>query len=132
MKTMNVASASAIETDQLSGKAEVIEWALRGVDRQKVKLAAARAGFFSGTEGSHFGCAIMKRFFFDLVGDIRAHDFLGRECSSKKEAKKHASFVAHRIGTERPSFAKPGNFIAVRDERGAKIFAAPITSVRHV
>jgi hypothetical protein len=90
------------------------------------------AGLF-GTERFHLGCAIMKRFFFDLVGDIRAHDFMGHECSSKKEAKKHASFIAHRIGTERPSFAKPGNCIAVRDERGAKIFTAPITStVRHV
>jgi hypothetical protein len=70
----------------------------------------------------------MKQLFFDSVGDVRAHDFMGHECSSKKEAKKHASFIAHRIGTERPSFAKPGNFIAVRDERGTKIFAAPITS----
>jgi hypothetical protein len=65
---------------------------------------------------------------FNLVGEIRAHDFMGHECSSKKEAKKHASFIAHRIGTERPSFAKPGNCIAVRDECGAKIFATPITS----
>jgi hypothetical protein len=68
----------------------------------------------------------MKRFFFDLVGEIRACDFMGHECSSKKEAKSHAAFIAHRIGTERPSFAKQGNFIAVRDERGVKIFAAPI------
>jgi hypothetical protein len=59
----------------------------------------------------------MKRFFFDLVGEIRARDFMGHECSSKKEAKSHAAFIAHRIGTERPSFAKVGNFIAVRDER---------------
>jgi hypothetical protein len=87
----------------------------------------------AGTERSRLGCAIMKRFFFDLVGDIRAHDFMGHECSSKKEAKKHAAFIAHRIGSERPSFAKRGNFIAVRDESGAKIFAAPITStVRQV
>jgi hypothetical protein len=94
--------------------------------------AATKGGLF-GTKRSHLGCAIMKRFFFDLVGDIRAHDFMGHECSSKKEAKKHASFIAHRIGTERPSFAKPGNFIAVRDERGAKTFAAPISStVRHL
>jgi hypothetical protein len=85
-----------------------------------------------GTERFWLGCAIMKRFFFDLVGEIRARDFMGHECSSKKEAKSHAAFIAHRIGTERPSFAKRGNFIAVRDERGAKIFAAPITStVRH-
>jgi hypothetical protein len=27
----------------------------------------------------------MKRFFFDLVGDIPARDFMGHECSSKKE-----------------------------------------------
>jgi hypothetical protein len=87
---------------------------------------------FCGTERSHFGCAIMKRFFFDLVGEIPAHDFMGHECASKTEAKNHAAFIAHRIGTERPSFAKPGNFIAVRDERGAKVFAVPITStVRH-
>jgi hypothetical protein len=70
----------------------------------------------------------MRRFFFDLAGEIRAHDFMGHECSSKKEAKTYAKFIAHRIGTERPNFARPGNFIAVRDERGAKIFAAPITS----
>jgi hypothetical protein len=83
---------------------------------------------FFGTERFWLGCAIMKRFFFDLVGEIRACDFMGHECSSKKEAKSHAAFIAHRIGTERPSFAKQGNFIAVRDERGVKIFAAPITS----
>ena len=75
----------------------------------------------------------MKRFFFDLIGDIGARDFMGHECSSKKEAKIHAAFIAHRIGTERPSFAKRGNFIAVRDECGAEIFAAPITSTaRHL
>jgi hypothetical protein len=75
----------------------------------------------------------MKRFFFDLAGEIPAYDFMGHECSSKKEARQHACFIAHRIGTERPSFAKQGNFIAVRDERGAKIFRAPITStVRRV
>jgi hypothetical protein len=43
----------------------------------------------------------------------------------QKRSQSHAAFIAHRIGTERPSFAKRGNFIAVRDERGAKIFAAP-------
>jgi hypothetical protein len=75
----------------------------------------------------------MKRFFFDLVGELPAHDFMGHECWSTKEARQHASFIAHRIGTERPSFVKRGNCIAVRDERGAKIFSAPISStVRHV
>jgi len=55
------------------------------------------------------------------------------ECSSKMEAKRHASFIAHRIGTEKPSFAKPGNCITVRDESGCAFFDVPITStVRHL
>jgi hypothetical protein len=74
----------------------------------------------------------MKRFFFDLVGDVPARDFLGHECSSKKEAKRHASFIAHRIGTEKPSFAKPGNRITVMDESGSAVFEVPIASaVKH-
>jgi hypothetical protein len=102
---------------------------VRDLKAPSQKCEAAMAG----TERSPLGCAIMKRFFFDLAGEIRAHDFMGHECSSKKEAKQHAAFIARRIGTERPSFAKPGNFIAVRDEHDAKVFAAPITStVRHV
>ena len=68
----------------------------------------------------------MRRFFFDLAGDLSAHDFMGHDCSSKMEAKRHASFIAHRIGTERPSFARPGNYISVRDDRGTEIFKAPI------
>jgi hypothetical protein len=68
----------------------------------------------------------MRRFFFDLAGDLSAHDFMGHDCSSKMEAKRHASFIAHRIGTERPSFARPGNYILVRDDRGTEIFKAPI------
>ncbi len=74
----------------------------------------------------------MKRFFFDLVGDVPARDFLGHECSSKSEAKRHASFIAHRIGTEKPSFARPGNRITVRDEAGSAFFEVPIASaVKH-
>ena len=68
----------------------------------------------------------MKRFFFDLAGALPAHDVLGHQCRSRKEAKEHAQFIAHRIGTERPSFAKPGNYISVRDDRGTEIFEAPI------
>lgn len=73
----------------------------------------------------------MKRFYFDLVGDIRARDFMGHECSSKKEAKEHALFIASRIGTERPGFAKPGNLISVRDELGEAFFEVPIASAVH-
>jgi hypothetical protein len=50
----------------------------------------------AGTERSRLGCAIMKRFFFDLVGDIRAHDFMGHECSPKRKPKRtrHSLHIA--------------------------------------
>jgi hypothetical protein len=70
----------------------------------------------------------MKRFFFDLVGEYPARDMAGHECVSRKEAREHAQFIAQRIGTEKPSFAKSGNFIRVRDEKGAKIYEAPVHS----
>jgi len=68
----------------------------------------------------------MKRYYFDLIGEVRARDFLGHECSSRNEAIKHASFIAHRIGNERPHFVKPENRIAVREEGGAAFYQAPI------
>jgi hypothetical protein len=70
----------------------------------------------------------MKRFFFDLAGELPAHDVVGHQCRSREEAKDHAQFIAHRIGTERPTFAKPGNYISVRDESGTEVFEAPIKS----
>ena len=74
----------------------------------------------------------MKRFFFDLTGELPARDVLGHQCKSRKEAKDHAKFIAQRIGTERPTFGKPGNFISVRDETGLKIFEAPIRSTTRI
>jgi Domain of unknown function (DUF6894) len=82
----------------------------------------------SRNEAGRAALSGMQRFFFDLVGELSAHDFMGHECSSRKEAKRHASFIAHRVGTERPGFAKPGNYISVRDEKGVEIFEAPIKS----
>jgi hypothetical protein len=86
------------------------------------------AGYFRyfGTAKPASRCKSMRRFFFDLAGDLSAHDFMGHDCASKMEAKRHASFIANRIGTERPSFARPGNYISVRDDRGTEIFKAPI------
>jgi hypothetical protein len=69
----------------------------------------------------------MKRYYFDLIGDVRARDFLGHECASRKEARTHASFIAHRIGTEQPHFVKPGNQVAVREEGGEAFYQAPIS-----
>jgi hypothetical protein len=68
----------------------------------------------------------MKRYYFDLIGEVPARDFLGHECSSRNEARKHASFIAHRIGNEHPHFVKPENRIAVREEGGAAFYQAPI------
>jgi hypothetical protein len=70
----------------------------------------------------------MKRFYFDLVGDLPARDVLGHECFSRKEAKKDACLIAERFGSERPSFAKPGNGISVREDSGTEFFVAPIKS----
>jgi hypothetical protein len=68
----------------------------------------------------------MKRYYFDLIGEVPARDVLGHECSSQMEAREHASFIAHRIGNEHPHFVKSGNQIAVREEGGAAFYRAPI------
>ncbi|WP_433995356.1 DUF6894 family protein [Bradyrhizobium betae] len=68
----------------------------------------------------------MKRFYFDLAGAFTACDKVGHQCASSREAKEHARFIAHRIGTDKSPFAQPGNCIRVRDESGAEIFKAPI------
>jgi hypothetical protein len=68
----------------------------------------------------------MKQFYFDLAGAFAARDRVGHQCASRREAKEHAKFIAHRIGAQKPVFARPGNFIRVRDEYGAEIYEAPI------
>jgi hypothetical protein len=40
----------------------------------------------------------MKRPFFDLTGEILAHDILGHQCRSPNEAKDHGQFIVNRIG----------------------------------
>jgi hypothetical protein len=68
----------------------------------------------------------MKRFYFDLAGAFAACDRVGHQCASHREAKEHAKFIAHRIGSEKSLFSQPGSCIRVRDESGAEIFKAPI------
>ncbi len=72
----------------------------------------------------------MKRFFFDLSGEVSAKDVHGRLCSSQREAREHAAFIAQRIGTERPEFVRLGNCIKVRGERGEVVFTAPIITTQ--
>jgi hypothetical protein len=71
----------------------------------------------------------MPKYFFHLAGQLPAHDLLGHDCANDREAKDHGSFIAHRIGTEKPGMIREGNFICVIDELGKEIFQAPLASV---
>jgi hypothetical protein len=73
----------------------------------------------------------MKRFFFDLLGEVPAQDLLGREFSSRRQAREYACFLAHRLGSQHPHFAKQGNRILVRQEDGTTFYETPITMTRH-
>jgi hypothetical protein len=57
------------------------------------------------------------KYFFHLAGQVPAHDLLGHECANDNEAREHGSFIAHRIGTERPAMVREENFISVLNER---------------
>jgi hypothetical protein len=70
----------------------------------------------------------MSRYFFDLAGQIPAYDSIGHECADDTDAKEHGSFIAHRIGTEKPEMVHAENFISVRDERGHELFQIPLAS----
>ncbi|MBR0750936.1 hypothetical protein JQ604_01985 [Bradyrhizobium jicamae] len=70
----------------------------------------------------------MPKYFFHLAGDIAAHDVLGHDCTDDREAEAHGSFIAHRIGTEKPEMVRDGNFISVRDERDTELFQVPLAS----
>jgi hypothetical protein len=52
----------------------------------------------------------MPRYFFHLAGQLKANDLLGQDCIDDREARDHASVIAHRIGTEKPQMVRDGNF----------------------
>jgi len=70
----------------------------------------------------------MPRYFFHLAGDVPAHDVMGHECIDDAEAKQHGSFIAHRIGTEKPEMVRSGNFISVANEQNEEIAQFPLAS----
>jgi hypothetical protein len=72
--------------------------------------------------------SFMAKYFFHLAGDLPAHDLIGHEFANDKEAKDHGSFIAHRIGTEKPRMIREGNYIAVTDNRDREIFQIPLAS----
>jgi uncharacterized protein DUF6894 len=70
----------------------------------------------------------MPKYFFHLAGEIPARDLIGHEWRNDNEARDHASFIAHRIGTEKPTMVREGNFISVTDDRGNELFQIPLAS----
>ena len=70
----------------------------------------------------------MPKYFFHLAGDVPARDPLGHECANAKEAKDLGSFIAHRIGSEKPSMVREGNYISVTKRQGDEIFQIPLAS----
>ena len=70
----------------------------------------------------------MPKYFFHLAGQLPAHDLLGHDCADDAEAKDRGSFIAHRIGTERPGMVREGNFISVKNGLGKEIFQIPLAS----
>lgn len=70
----------------------------------------------------------MPRYFFHLVGIIPAHDVVGHECENDEEARDHGSFIAHRIGTEKPEMVHEENSISVVNEANQPIANIPLAS----
>jgi hypothetical protein len=70
----------------------------------------------------------MAKYFFHLAGDLPAPDLIGHECANDEEARDHGSFIAHRIGTEKPGMIREGNYIAVSDARDREILQIPLAS----
>jgi uncharacterized protein DUF6894 len=70
----------------------------------------------------------MPKYFFHLVGNIDARDLIGHECENDEEARDNGSFIAHRIGTEKPEMVREENFISVSNGDGIEIFQASLAS----
>jgi hypothetical protein len=70
----------------------------------------------------------MPKYFFHLAGQLPARDLLGHECTNDKEAKHHASFIAHWIGTEKPEMVREGNYISVTNEQGDELVQVALAS----
>ena len=72
--------------------------------------------------------ARMPRYFFNLAGQFPARDLIGHACANDDEARDHGSFIAHRIGTEKPEMVREENFISVRNEAGDELFQIALAS----
>jgi hypothetical protein len=70
----------------------------------------------------------MPRYFFHLAGTIAARDTVGHDCVSDEEARDHGSFIAHRIGTEKPEMVRGKNSICVVTEANQQVAIIPLAS----
>lgn len=70
----------------------------------------------------------MPRYFFHLAGTTPAHDMIGHECADENEAKEHAGFLAHQLGSARPGAVREENVISVRDAWDRELFQVPLAS----
>jgi hypothetical protein len=70
------------------------------------------------------------RYFFHLIGEVEAHDLLGRDFATITEAKAHASLLAHGVGTDRPALVREGNSIRIVSEAGEEVLRMPLVSAR--
>ena len=83
---------------------------------------------YFGTSDRRGNCRTMPRYFFHLAGRLPANDLIGHECSNDDEAREHGSFIAHRVGTEKPDMVHQENFILVTNETDDELFRIPIAS----
>jgi hypothetical protein len=70
----------------------------------------------------------MPRYYFNLAGQLSVQDTVGHECVNDAEANDHASFIAHRIGTEKPEMVQEGNYISVRNDEDEDLCRVPLAS----
>lgn len=68
----------------------------------------------------------MARYYFDLGGQVPAHDIFGQEYPDDGAAKAHGVSIAHHVALDKPELAGNGNRIIVRDEKRTELFRLPI------
>jgi hypothetical protein len=70
----------------------------------------------------------MAKYFFDLAGELPAHDLIGLELADDAAASEHARVLASKFALEKPELAHPGNHIAVLDSERKELFRIGLPS----
>ena len=72
---------------------------------------------------------MMPKYFFHLLGDVPAHDLIGHDCASDKEAKQYGRMLAHNVGANRPDLINDNNYISVVNDGDRELFKIPLTTL---